>query len=308
VLPAFLEQHEGLDRLRLIAATQLSMASRYCARVLSLGKCLLSKFAIFSHNMTPDWKMPTGVSRGLWDYLNDEEQARQYDERLVGSPLLNRDLQFAARWFGDPGRLVDLGCGTGRLLIPLARQGFTAVGIDLSAEMLRVAAEKARSTGVALSLLRANLVELDALRDACCDYAACLFSTLGMIHGVAERRRALGHFYRILRPGGRLVLHVHNAGFHIWTRAGRRWWLRDRWRKLLGMADFGDFVMPAHRGLAGLALHHYTRREIVRELHSVGFRLLEVEPVSLREDSRLPFSGWFGCFRAYGYLIAAQRR
>ena len=44
-----------------------------------------------------------------------------------------------------------------------------------------------------------------------------------------------------------------------------------------------------------------------RELRRAGFRLLQVEPVSLRDDSRLPYPWWFSCWRAYGYLIAAER-
>src|SRR5262245_29499946 len=83
-------------------------------------------------NLTPDWQLPAGTSRGLWDYVNDLEQARTYDERLAGTPLLEYDLHLAARFFPTPGRLVDLGCGTGRLLIPFAQRGFSVLGVDLS--------------------------------------------------------------------------------------------------------------------------------------------------------------------------------
>ena len=42
------------------------------------------------------------------------------------------------------GPVLDLGCGTGRLLIPLARDGFDVVGVDLSASMIGLARAKAR--------------------------------------------------------------------------------------------------------------------------------------------------------------------
>ena len=48
---------------------------------------------------------------------------------------------------------------------------------------------------------RANLVELDGVRDKSLDGAICLFSTLGMIRGRKNRRRVLDHAQRILRPG-----------------------------------------------------------------------------------------------------------
>ncbi|GGG11044.1 class I SAM-dependent DNA methyltransferase [Paenibacillus abyssi] len=44
--------------------------------------------------------------------------------------------------YGLPESVVDLGCGTGSLSIPLAKSGFTVFGIDLSSDMLTVARSK----------------------------------------------------------------------------------------------------------------------------------------------------------------------
>src|SRR5207248_11448713 len=90
----------------------------------------------------PDWRLPPGVGRGLWDYLHDPAVARGYDAALAGSALLRADQDFVGRHCPRPGRLIDLGCGTGRLLLPFARRGFWVLGVDLSAEMLKVAREK----------------------------------------------------------------------------------------------------------------------------------------------------------------------
>ncbi len=254
----------------------------------------------------PDWQLPPGVSRYLWDYLHNPQLADGYDASLTDTPLATVDVAFARDCFTQPGRLIDLGCGTGRLAIDFASRGFAVVGVDLSAEMLRVAAEKAARTGVKLDLVQVNLVELDALADASFDYAACLFSTLGMISGPAERRRVVFHVFRLLRPGGKFLLHVHNRWFHLWDKNGRRWLLADLWRALRGRPA-GDRPMPAHHGLAGLSLHHFTRRESVRLLQEVGFHVEGVRPLSLRGDGRLPWPWWFGRLRAYGYLILSEK-
>ena len=42
---------------------------------------------------------------------------------------------------------VDLGCGTGRALVPFARRGFQCVGVDLSPEFLQIVGEKAMAEG-----------------------------------------------------------------------------------------------------------------------------------------------------------------
>lgn len=254
-----------------------------------------------------DWQLPPGVNRGLWDYLHDADLAHNYDAGLADSALPGVDLAFAERHLDQAGQLLDLGCGTGRLLRAFARRGFWVLGVDLSEEMLRVAGAQARAEGVVVHRLKANVVELDALADASFDYAACLFSTLGMICGAEPRRQALGHVYRVLRPGGRFVLHVHNRWFNAWDANGRRWLARDVLRCVLGRAAAGDRMMPQHHAGAGLTLHHFTRRESTRGLRETGFRIREVQPVGVRPDGRLARPWWFGRLRAYGYLIAAER-
>jgi SAM-dependent methyltransferase len=254
----------------------------------------------------PDWQLPPGVNRGLWDYLHDPGVARNYDASLAGTPLFALDEDFVRRHCPTPGRLIDLGCGTGRLLVAMARLGHRVLGVDLSQEMLRVAAEKARAAGVEVGLLRANLTELDGLADDSFDGAACLFSTLGMVVGAAQRRRVMEHVRRTLRPGGRFVLHVHNRWFNAWHREGRRWLLRD-WLRGWAGAERGDRVMPVHQGIAGLTLHLFTRREAVRLLTDAGFRVVEVRPIGLRQGGRLRRPAWLGWLRSYGYLLAAEK-
>src|SRR5262245_18904853 len=81
---------------------------------------------IFHFVMCPspaDWRLPPGVNRGLWDYLHDPQIARGYDASLEHTPLFRADLLFCRRHFARPGRLIDLGCGTGRLAVAFAQRG-----------------------------------------------------------------------------------------------------------------------------------------------------------------------------------------
>ncbi|MBO0699074.1 MAG: class I SAM-dependent methyltransferase [Zavarzinella sp.] len=241
--------------------------------------------------MIPDWQLPPGTDRGLWDYVSSDRVAREYDAALAGTPLLDLDLRFADRHFPTPGRLIDLGCGTGRLLIHFARRGFSCLGVDLSDAMLDVVRDKAAGEGLAIDLLKANLVELDEVPGAAFDYAACLFSTLGMIRGATNRRTFLSHVRRLLRPGGVFVLHVHNARYRFGRGLGRRG------------SEPGERTMPQARGGAELTIHHYTRRELVGQLRAAGFRVRELMPVA--PGGELPAPWLLPGVRAYGYLIAA---
>ena len=246
--------------------------------------------------MTPDWQLPPGADRGLWDYVSSRRVADEYDAALAGTHLLDADLTFADRHFPTPGSVIDLGCGTGRLLMRLAPRGFDCLGVDLSEAMLDVLREKAAAANLPVATLKANLVELDGVPPASRDYAACLFSTLGMIRGPENRAAFLRHVRRILKPGGVFVVHAHNVRYKLGLGLGRRG------------ADPGDRTMPQHRGGAPLTLHHYTKRELLGELTAAGFTLKELKPVSAGPAGALTMPWLLPGIRAYGYLAAAVKR
>jgi ubiquinone/menaquinone biosynthesis C-methylase UbiE len=277
-------------------------------RLLAAAAQLLQSARFNMTSPPPDWQLPVGVSRGLWQYVHDDAIARNYDANLGDSALVTIDCHFVQKHCPKPGRFIDLGCGTGRLAIAMARCGHWTLGVDLSAPMLHVARDKATAAGVLVECVQANLVELGGLDDASFDYAACLFSTLGMISGAAERRRMLTHVHRLLRPGGVLVLHVHNRWFNFWNPQGREWLLRDIMRSLTGRAGAGNRHMPPYGDMPPLTLHLFTRREVLQLLRGAGFSIREVRPVSLMVDGKLAWPCWFGWLRAYGYLIAAEKR
>ena len=230
--------------------------------------------------MIPDWQLPSGVDRGLWDYLHAADMVSGYDAQMAASPLAKADIAFCEGAFPTPGKLLDLGCGTGRLCRHFAAKGFACVGVDLSDEMLHIAA------GSPAVLVKANFVEPLDLPAASFDYAACLFSTLGMVRGHENRAKVLDNAYRLLKPGGRFVLHVHNRRFRGlgWRRA------------LFGN---GDMTMPQAYGGAPLTLHHFSKREAVRLLEGAGFAVREVRGVGL--DGKI--AGRWG----YGWLLFGER-
>jgi SAM-dependent methyltransferase len=257
--------------------------------------------------MRADWQLPKGVSRALWDYFHDSASARAYDAALQDTPLCMVDLAFAIDNCRPPGRLIDLGCGTGRLALTLAQHGFQPIAVDLSPEMLKVLGDKAAALGLTIPRVCANLVDLDMFADASFDHAACLFSTLGLVVGAEARRRVVGHAHRLLRPGGIFILHVHNRWFNFWTGPGRKLLYAEMLASWLGRQPRGDYEMPPHQGVGPLTMHLFTRREITGLLRSCGFEIVLVKPLSLARDARLRWPWWFGWLRSYGYLIAARK-
>lgn len=236
----------------------------------------------------------------MWDYAHDCTVAAGYDADLAGTPLLEADLKFVMRHLRRPGRVLDLGCGTGRMTIPLAQAGHQVVGVDLSLPMLQVARQKATLPG-SITFAQANIVDLSSFQDATFDAALCLFSTLSMIAGQDARDRAIAEALRVLRPGGLLILHVHQLGHHWGTKAGRRLLLRDIVRRMLHRPDAGDFPMPALPGSPAWTMHVFSRREVCRLLHRSGFVIDEIHAIGIDGQRCVP------AWRAYGLLVASHR-
>ena len=255
---------------------------------------------------SPQRRPPLGVTPGVWRYIQAGHIAQQYDDYFALNRLFEFDQQVLARVINPPGLVVDLGCGTGRALLGLARRGFRGLAVDLSRDMLRIVAQKARADHLPIQLLQANLVQLDCIRSRSADHAVCLFSTLGMICPRENRHRLLAHARRILKPGGLFVLHVHNLWYNLFDPAGRRWLLGHLPAALLRRnLELGDKLFD-YRAIPRMFLHTFTRGELQRALTGVGFRIRELIP--LDADRRRPLRmGWFfGRFRANGWIVVCQ--
>jgi SAM-dependent methyltransferase len=106
--------------------------------------------------------------------------------------------------------VLDLACGAGRWLLPLAKTGVRAIGVDLSADLLARAARLRGESGASFELLRGNMLQIP-LREASCDMVLSLFTSFGYFETRAQDVAVLREVRRVLRPTGLFVLDVFNA-------------------------------------------------------------------------------------------------
>lgn len=255
---------------------------------------------------TPDWRLPRGVSRGLWDYIRAPHIADQYDEYFAYNDLFEFDEAIVARHFTKPGRIIDLGCGTGRLLVPFARRGFPGVGVDLSQHMLDIVREKASLENLPISCVLANITELDCLADQAADYAMCMFSTLGMIRGRENRHQVLRHARRMLKPEGVFVLHVHNRWYNLFDPQGRRWLLQNTVSSAFREdVERGD-KMYDYRGIPNMILHTFSLGELTADLNSAGFAIRECVTLDTTRHRPLRRPWLLPRIRANGWIVVCE--
>lgn len=254
----------------------------------------------------PAWKLPEGVNESLWEYAHTDWLAESEDAYFLDHPLFREDVRALDARFVEPGPLIDLGCGVGRLALHFARKGFPVVAVELSHAMLRVLGARARAEDLRVGRLEANLCRLGCLPDGSFAYALSMFSTLGMIRGPSARQRALDEAARILRPGGRLALHAHNIWINARTWEGRAWLLAQLGRRLVGDPGAGDRRMT-YRGIPQMEVHLYRWGELRRSLRNAGFRIDEVLPIDTVTALPIRLSWLAPGLRAGGWIVFARR-
>ncbi|QRG68536.1 class I SAM-dependent methyltransferase [Brevibacillus choshinensis] len=106
------------------------------------------------------------------------------------------------------GAVLDLACGTGRISIPMAQAGIDVTGLDLSADMLGKAKQKASEEGVAdsLRLLQGDMRNFDLGQT----FSLIMIPFRSFLHllQIHEQMKALTSIRKHLAPGGKLVMNV----------------------------------------------------------------------------------------------------
>jgi ubiquinone/menaquinone biosynthesis C-methylase UbiE len=106
------------------------------------------------------------------------------------------ELLIAEAWLLD-GRVLDVGCGTGKLLVELARRGADVAGVDPSPQMLAVA-RRSTPDGVELELASAERLPFDG--------ASFDRLVYGLVVHLIDRPAAFAEARRVLAPGGTLAV------------------------------------------------------------------------------------------------------
>lgn len=105
-------------------------------------------------------------------------------------------------------RLLDMGCGFGRLAIPLARGGFQVVGVDLSEYFIDLAREAADRDHLMVEFDFCGLLTLPFYEEF--DAAYSVDNNFGYHEDMEGCLQVLVNAFHSLRPGGRLLVEAPN--------------------------------------------------------------------------------------------------
>jgi SAM-dependent methyltransferase len=198
------------------------------------------------------------------------------------------------------GRVLDVGCGAGRVLSYLLMFGAETVGIDLAPAMVEYCNRMFPAADVRLGDVAALAESVEGTFDA-----ILAPDNLIDVFGDAERRHVLAGFREVLRPDGRLIFSTHDLAYLDHTPGPREWETPSRRQTLAKFVERSPAEMvravrrrrreaankrrlgPLQEWHADHAiindfphdyslLHYYIRRDDQeRQLAEVGFELVE---------------------------------
>lgn len=225
-----------------------------------------------------------------------ETVARYYDEAYGAKPELQDVTMFKdfARRFGGP--ILEIGCGTGRVLIPVAKMGLEIDGIDLSEPMLSVLREKLRKDNFKSQIQQADMRSFKLEKR----YKLITIPFRSMQHMISsdDKLKALMTAKDHLSQDGRLIFDVAFPKYEALTSDFGKEYLDSEWKS---------------ESEGGRTTRMFFKRDGYRKkdqvmLGTLLFRVYDNEKVIKEEEQNLEmhffsFPELEGYFKASGFAI-----
>jgi 2-polyprenyl-3-methyl-5-hydroxy-6-metoxy-1,4-benzoquinol methylase len=222
--------------------------------------------------------------------------ANNYDRESFTRGTIQEVDFIEAETGGDRSRtILDVGCGTGRHAIELARRGYRVTGIDLSADQLKRAKEKAKECGVAVEFLQRDARAFDLRRKfdlviMLCEGAFSLMETDEMNYAILQ------NIVKSLNPGGKLIFTTLSALFPLYhsvrdfiNQEASKTTIQQNTFDLMTFRDHSTITSADDDGLLKELVcneRYYTPSEITWLLKSLQFKTIDIFGAALGQFSR----------------------
>ena len=225
--------------------------------------------------------MKSGVEKIFEEVKEKYLQPEELEEwtNIVAEGLTLYEERYIKKYINKKGKLLDIGCGGGREGIALASDGYDVFGIDLVVPMVVNARKTAEKMNQKLRYSAMNALSL-GFKNNTFNGLLMLGQVLAFIPLRENRITALKEAYRVLKPGGKILLTTHSRNSHLKYRI--YFFVKDHLRRIL--KHFGlNTLEPGDRFATTVGnakskgkhyLHMYSMAETFEDLTAAGFKVL----------------------------------
>jgi ubiquinone/menaquinone biosynthesis C-methylase UbiE len=197
------------------------------------------------------------------------KKAHEYDDfsRKYRLKDLKEYAKLAASYVTNGGSVLEIATGPGYFCTELAKLGnFKITGLDISNELVKIARTNAQQAGVKVDFLQGNASSIQ-FPDMSFDFVFCSWA----IKNFMEPQKALNEMYRVLKPGGTvLIIDLnHDAASQEWNRYSSSLGLK-------GMA--AHFMKLAFRIQRSGA---YSKSKFVELIRNTPFQRYDIQDVEI---------------------------
>jgi ubiquinone/menaquinone biosynthesis C-methylase UbiE len=205
-------------------------------------------------------------------------RAKTYDDQFAKVLPINWEMDIFAKYLDLGNCLLDVGCGTGRHFVPLARKGLRVLGIDKDKEFVEATHNKLKTNRLATD---GDLIIADAcclpLKSAVFDAIICMGNVLGDVEVDARDRLAM--VQEMSRVAKLKAVFIVELVHRYWQPKDLPLWLYRYLvasiKKLLGKnVEYGDYTETIgfnHREIK-LTFHAFTNSEAKQLFVNQGLR------------------------------------
>lgn len=146
------------------------------------------------------------------EYLDGRHYDRKVESKGGGDDLpfyLNK-----ANKYGDP--ILELGCGTGRITIPLAKEGYSITGLDLLNSMLKEAKRKSKEAGVEIEWIEGDMIDFSLNKKF--NYILMPAVAFNWLLDLESIEKCLNCVKKHLTNNGRFIFNAFNPNFNLLIR------------------------------------------------------------------------------------------
>jgi ubiquinone/menaquinone biosynthesis C-methylase UbiE len=130
--------------------------------------------------------------------------------KIIDPLRTKKSIIFLKKFLNKNESILDLGCGYGRIIMPLAKCGYNIEGIDISKELAQSARHKINKENLKAKIKIGDIRTLPYAHGTF-DKIICIWSTFNHLLTKKDQHACINEIYRVLKPGGIALIEMVNG-------------------------------------------------------------------------------------------------